>query len=174
MRECFPRAVVLGDPAAPLQPGPTCRPADISEAGQRVEACLCDTDLCNSYSQLGEETRQDTEQSKGDAVNTETGLDVLEENEEDEEEEKVVERVRTAAKTGEKPLRALKSSEEWSSESSGKAIVSAGGQNVSTRLRCFSCGDLFSPDTQCEFSGQVSPAPNTRPHIVITSTPRDW
>ena len=169
MRECFPRAVVLGDPAAPLQPGPTCHPTDLSEAGQRVEACLCDTDLCNSFSQQGEETRQDTEQSKGDAVNTENGLDMLEENVEEE-----AERVRTAAKTDEKPQRALKSSEEWSSESSGKAIMSAGGQNVSTRLRCFSCGDLFSPDTQCEFSGQVSPAPNTRPHIVITSTPRDW
>ena len=49
VRECFSKSVLLGTLDNPLTAAPDCKPTDISEGDQKVFACLCETDYCNSY-----------------------------------------------------------------------------------------------------------------------------
>ena len=54
VRECFSTSILLGTLNNPLVAKETCEPQDISEGDQKVEACLCETDFCNSYRGLEE------------------------------------------------------------------------------------------------------------------------
>jgi len=50
IRECFSTSILLGSLSDPLLPTPTCTTKDISEDPQsKITACLCESDLCNSY-----------------------------------------------------------------------------------------------------------------------------
>ena len=49
VRECFAPSILLGSVEDPLVPMDTCQPKDISEEDQKVAACLCTSDRCNSY-----------------------------------------------------------------------------------------------------------------------------
>ena len=49
VRECFSKSILLGTLENQLIAKEYCEPQDISEGSQKVEACLCETDFCNSY-----------------------------------------------------------------------------------------------------------------------------
>ena len=48
IRQCFSPSIVLGSPDEPLVPRASCQPQTISESSA-ISACLCTSDLCNSY-----------------------------------------------------------------------------------------------------------------------------
>ena len=49
IRQCFSPSIVLGSPDQPLLvPRPSCQPQTISDSSD-ISACLCTSDLCNSY-----------------------------------------------------------------------------------------------------------------------------
>ena len=48
IRQCFSPSIVLGSPDTPLVPRSKCTPQYVSDSNQ-ISACLCNTDLCNSY-----------------------------------------------------------------------------------------------------------------------------
>lgn len=49
IRQCFNPSIVLGSPDQPLLvPRPSCQPQTISDSSD-ISACLCTSDLCNSY-----------------------------------------------------------------------------------------------------------------------------
>ena len=55
IRECFSTSILLGSIDDPLVTKPYCDPQDISDGPQsKITACLCDSDLCNSYRGPGE------------------------------------------------------------------------------------------------------------------------
>lgn len=51
VRECFSTSILLGTISSPLEAAESCIPRDISETSTsaRISACLCTSDLCNSY-----------------------------------------------------------------------------------------------------------------------------
>ena len=48
IRQCFSPNIVLGSPDQPLVPRASCQPQTISDSSD-ISACLCTSDLCNSY-----------------------------------------------------------------------------------------------------------------------------
>ena len=49
IRQCFSPSIILGSPdQPPLVPRPSCQPQTISDSSG-ISACLCTSDLCNSY-----------------------------------------------------------------------------------------------------------------------------
>ena len=131
VRECFSKSVLLGTLDNPLRPKETCEPSDISEEGQKVFACLCENDYCNSY-------RSPDEPRPLMLPREDPGL---------------VEINKTLIGRGEQ--------EDVSRmQSSAKIITNTNLDTVTTErqltaarkspLRCHVCGDLFSPDTKCE------------------------
>ena len=48
IRQCFSPNIVLGSPDQPLIPRTSCQPQTISDSSD-ISACLCTSDLCNSY-----------------------------------------------------------------------------------------------------------------------------
>ena len=48
IRQCFSPNIVLGSPDQPLIPRASCQPQLVSDSSD-ISACLCTSDLCNSY-----------------------------------------------------------------------------------------------------------------------------
>ena len=48
IRQCFSPSIVLGSPDQPLIPRASCQPQPVSDSSD-ISACLCTSDLCNSY-----------------------------------------------------------------------------------------------------------------------------
>ena len=136
VRECFSKTVLLGTLDKPLKPKEMCEPRDISEEGQQVFACLCETDYCNPY------------RSPDEPRPSLPLLPLIEE-----QDPSLVEVNKTLIGRGEQ--------EDVSRmQSSAKIITNTNRDTVTTErqlaaarkspLRCHVCGDLFSPDTKCE------------------------
>ena len=56
IRQCFSPSIVLGSPDQALAPRPACRPQLLGSSESGISACLCTSDLCNSYTAPGEVT----------------------------------------------------------------------------------------------------------------------
>ena len=59
IRECLSTSILLGSIEDPLVVTPGCTVKDISEDGTKAEACLCDSDLCNDNSLVGDTMNSD-------------------------------------------------------------------------------------------------------------------
>ena len=115
--------MLLGTLDNPLQASSTCEPQDLSEDDQQVFACLCETDYCNSY--------RSPDEPLPDPATTK----ILSANKTIPEPENVTRL--------QKPVRinppAIKMTIKPNKTSS-----------VQGPLKCYTCGDLFNPDDQCD------------------------
>ena len=135
VRECFSKSVLLGTLDNPLRPKETCEPSDISEEGQKVFACLCENDYCNSY-RSPDEPRPSVPSlmlPKEDPGLVEINKTLIGRGEQED-----VSRMQSSAKI---------------ITNTNRDTVTTERQLTAARkspLRCHVCGDLFSPDTKCE------------------------
>ena len=127
MRECFSKSVLLGTLDNPLRAAPTCDLADISEGDQKVFACLCETNLCNSFRSPGE-PRPDLSEKTIEKPNILKGL---------------MSPGRVSSSTPRVPGSAT------SKDNSQLGNSTATLPHTVRSLRCYKCGDLFNPDTKC-------------------------
>ena len=140
MRECFSTSILLGSLDRPLKPGPTCEPQDISEDGQSVFACLCETDYCNAYRSPGEPLPDPTSlltSKQSELKPTRSSNNSL--VKQADEDVTSMQQERTPVKTV--PQENIASSLTTTTSTTS---LPAGP------LRCHSCGDLFNPDTVCD------------------------
>ena len=135
VRECFSKTVLLGTLDKPLKPKEMCEPRDISEEGQQVFACLCETDYCNSY-RSPDEPRPSLPLlppiEEQDPSLVEVNKTLIGRGEQED-----VRRILSSAKIMTSPRDTVTT----------EGLVTAARRS---RLRCHSCGDLFSPDNKCE------------------------
>ena len=136
MRECFSKSVLLGTLDNPLRAAPTCDLADISEGDQKVFACLCETNLCNSFRSPGE-PRPDLSEKTIEKPNILKGL---------------MSPGRVSSSTPRAPGSAT------SKDNSQLGNSTATLPHTVRSLRCYKCGDLFNPDTRQGFPLQISTA----------------
>ena len=129
MRECFSKSVLLGTLDNPLRAAPTCDPADISEGDQKVFACLCETNLCNSFRSPGEPRPDLSEKTleKPSTLRDLMGPD----------------HVRSSTPRSQAPVSVTVK------DNLQPANSTATLPDTVRSLRCFKCGDLFNPDTKC-------------------------
>ena len=154
VRECFSKAILLGTLDNQLLPKETCEPQDISEGSQKVEACLCETDFCNSYRGPNETlpdpstkkikkpklipvlVTEETEdflnapKFKPSQIKSDSNRDVKE---------------KTSKSNDKQDSKQLASNEEESSKKFVKPLIPD-----TNGLQCFSCGNLFNPEIKCE------------------------
>lgn len=129
MRECFSKSVLLGTLDNPLRAAPTCELRDISEGDQKVFACLCETNLCNSY-RSPDEPRPAISEKTIEKPNTLRDLLVAD---------------RVSSSTVRAPSSARVKDKELQLDNSSPTLPA-----TVRSLRCYKCGDLFNPDTRCE------------------------
>ena len=127
MRECFSKSVLLGTLDNPLRAAPACDLRDISEGDQKVFACLCETNLCNSFRSPGE-PRPDLSEKTIEKPNILRGL---------------LDADRVSSSTARAPVSATIKDNLQPGNSSAPLPEPA------RSLRCYKCGDLFNPDTKC-------------------------
>ena len=130
VRECFSKSVLLGTLDNPLRAAPTCDLRDISEGDQKVFACLCETNLCNSFRSPGE-PRPDLSEKTIEKPNILRGL--LD-----------ADRVSSTTARARAPVSAT-IKDNLQLENSTTAPLPEPARS----LRCYKCGDLFNPDTKC-------------------------
>ena len=114
--------MLLGTLDNPLQARTTCEPQDLSEDDQQVFACLCETDYCNAY-RAPDEPLPDPD------------VKILSANKTIQEPENVT-RLQKPVKINPP---AIKMTIKQNKQSS-----------VQGPLKCYTCGDLFNPDDQCD------------------------
>ena len=132
VRECFSKSVLLGTLDNPLRPKETCEPSDISEEGQKVFACLCENDYCNSY-RSPDEPRPSLPPlllSKEDPRPAEVNKTLMGRGEQED-----VSRIQGSAKI------------LTNTVTTTERQVTAARKSP---LRCHSCGNLFNPEDKCE------------------------
>ena len=130
VRECFSKSVLLGTLDNPLRAAPTCDLRDISEGDQQVFACLCETNLCNSFRSPGE-PRPDLSEKTLEKPNILRGL--LD-----------ADRVISTTARARAPVSAtIKANLQVEN------FTTAPLPEPARSLRCYKCGDLFNPDTKC-------------------------
>ena len=141
VRECFDTNILLGTLDNPLVAKTGCEPQDISEGGQRVEACLCLTDYCNSY-RAPYEKLPEKPRNKTDTPNLTKSITVTAPTPKFEP-SKVISSKGDKRKSSK--IQKLPKSKISDIESDLKTQ-----KNSSAVLRCYSCGNLFNPNTTCD------------------------
>jgi len=137
VRECFSKSIVLGTVDDPLIAKPYCDPLDISENSiSRVTACLCETDLCNSFRSGGEKrpskVNQQSSAPKRKNTPSSTSNKRQQESESPSQRNQEIEETPRSPKLAQRP--------------SAKQVVHPDKPG----LQCFSCGSLLNTDAQCE------------------------
>ena len=142
VRECFDTNILLGTLENPLVAKEVCDPQDISEGGQKVEACLCLTDYCNSY-RAPYDVIQDKASNKTVTTNNNKSRKV------------------SATAPVFEPTTVIKNIEDKTKPTITKEVAenkriiiddSNIQKNSSSVLRCYSCGNLFNPNITCDQS----------------------
>ena len=135
VRECFSTSILLGTVSDPLLPSSSCNPRDISETptSARISACLCTSDLCNSY--ISPEERRELSRpatTSRPATRRTTRRTTT----------------RRTTTTTRRTTRAPEPAEEPRRQSGFPGRQSIHPDKPG--LQCFSCGSLLNPNKKCD------------------------
>ena len=137
VRECFSTSILLGTVSDPLLPSASCSPRDISETASsaKISACLCTSDLCNSYVSP-EEARELARPATTTRPPT-----------------RPPQTRRTTRRTTRRPTR--RTTRPPVPEEQPRRIGGLPGGRPSVHpdmpgLQCYSCGSLLNPNKKCD------------------------
>ena len=137
VRECFSTSILLGTVSDPLLPTASCSPRDISETASsaKISACLCTSDLCNSYVSP-EEARELARPATTTRPPT-----------------RPPQTRRTTRRTTRRPTR--RTTRPPVPEEQPRRIGGLPGGRPSVHpdtpgLQCYSCGSLLNPNKKCD------------------------